>query len=186
VALGMTTSVLVAGCIRGRHRVSLDNVEFDMALLANGAWVVVLDGEKAMILENTGTPSAPKLRLHEKMEQELEANREIGSDRPGRMPDRPGLADRSQGPMSAMEQTDYHRLAKERFVATIAARVNKLAAKGSLGPLVIAAPPQSLAVLRDHLSPAVIGTLIAELPKTLTQHPLDKIGQMIAGDIDAL
>ena len=38
-----------------------------MALLAKGTWVVLVDGEKALICENTGTTRAPRLRLHAKM-----------------------------------------------------------------------------------------------------------------------
>ncbi|WP_162300750.1 host attachment family protein [Alkalilacustris brevis] len=151
-----------------------------MALLSKGMWVVVADGEKAMILENAGSTAAPRLVVLDKFEQELEANRDMGTDRPGRMPD-PG-----QSQLSAMEPTDYQRLAKERFIGQLADRVNALAAREKGRRIVLAAPPQSLAVLRDGLSKPALEAVIAELPKTLTQHPLDKIGKLVAQDIDKI
>lgn len=151
-----------------------------MALLAKGTWVVVADGEKALICENVGTPRAPRLRLHARMAQELAPDRELSADRPGRMPD-PG-----PGQRSAMEETDYHRQAKERFAAEVAERLNRLAERAELSRVVVAAPPQSLAILRAGLSPAVADRVIAELPKTLTQHPLGRIGAQVADLIDPL
>lgn len=151
-----------------------------MALLAKGTWIVVADGEKALLLENQGTPAAPKLQLHEKFEQEAPPTRELGTDRPGRMPD-PG---KSQ--LSAMEETDLQRVMKERFVAELAERVNTLVAKGKVSKLVLAAPPQSLGVLRSHLSAAASAAVIASLSKTLTHHTVEKIGTVVAADIDQL
>ena len=151
-----------------------------MALLAKGTWVVLVDGEKALICENTGTPRAPRLQLHAKLQQTLAPDRELAADRPGRMPD--------SGPnqRSAMEETDYHRQAKDRFAAEVAARVNTLAARRAPNRIVVAAPPRVLAVLRGGLDPQVNGRVIAELPKTLTQHPLGRVGGMVADLIDPL
>lgn len=151
-----------------------------MALLSKGSLIVVADGEKAMILENTGSTTEPRLVVLEKVEQELEANREIGTDRPGRIPDT------GHSQLSAMEQTDYQRIAKERFITQLAERLNARSDKNRGRRIVLAAPPQSLAILREELSKPVLDAVIAELPKTLTQHPLDKIGKLVAQDIDKL
>ena len=151
-----------------------------MALLAKGTWVVLADGEKALICENTGTPRAPRLRVHAKMAQDLAPQRELAADRPGRMPD-PGRNQRS-----AMEMTDLPRQAKERFAAEVAVRVNHLAGRADAARLVIAAPPQLLAVLRDGLDGALRDRVIAELPKTLTQHPLSALGPKVADLVDPL
>ena len=151
-----------------------------MALLAKGTWVVLVDGEKALICENTGTQRAPRLRLHAKMAQELEPNREMATDRPGRMPDN------GRNQRSAMEETDFNRQAKERFVAEVAARVNRLAGKTEIGRMVVAAPPQLLSVLRDELDEGLRGRVIAELPKTLTQHPLSALGARVAALVDPI
>jgi protein required for attachment to host cells len=151
-----------------------------MALLAKGTWVVLADGEKALICENVGTPQAPRLQLRAKLEQDLAPDRELADDRPGRMPD-PGIGQRS-----ALEATDHHRLAKERFAAEVAKKLNALAARDGMGRLVLAAPPQTLAVLRAELGPEAAHKLIAELPKTLTQHPMAELGVLVAELIDPL
>ncbi|MBC7157167.1 MAG: Host attachment protein, partial [Rhodobacteraceae bacterium] len=44
-----------------------------MALFANGMHVLVADGEKAMILVNDGTVDTPRLRLVDRIEQDLAA-----------------------------------------------------------------------------------------------------------------
>lgn len=151
-----------------------------MALLAKGTWVVLADGEKALICENTGTPRAPRLKLHAKLAQELEPNRALGADRPGRMPD-PG-----PGQRSAMEAPDHQREAKLRFMADVAKRLNGLAGKAEIDRLVIAAPPQMLSVLRGEIDDSLGRRIIAELPKTLTGQPLARAGQSVAELIDPL
>lgn len=151
-----------------------------MALLAKGTWVVIADGEKALICENTGTPQEPKLSLHAKMEQELAPDRDLAADRPGRM------ADPGEGQRSAMEATDHHRQSKDRFAAEVGAKVSALLARAGAQRLVLIAPPHSLPLLRAALSPAVAATVIAALPKTLTQQPLADLGAQVADLIDPL
>ena len=151
-----------------------------MALLAKGTWVVIADGEKALICENTGTAQAPKLTLRAKMEQSLAADRDLAADRPGRMPD-PG-----EGQRSAMEATDYHRQAKDRFAAEVGAKVSALVVRASAERLVLVAPPTGLPLLRGALSPAAAAAVIAALPKTLTQQPLAELGSQVAALIDPL
>lgn len=52
--------------------------------------------------------------------------------------------------------------------------------------MVIAAPPAVLSELRDHLSANVAGAVIAEIAKTLTDHPIDMIEMILKADLDAL
>lgn len=151
-----------------------------MALLAKGTWVLMADGEKALICENTGTPRAPRLKVHAKLQQEVVPEREMVTDRPGRMPD-PG-----PGHRSAMEAPDHQREAKERFMADVALRLNTLAKKADISRLVVAAPPQLLAVLREGIDAGLSRRIIAELPKTLTGQPLARAGHSVAELIDPL
>lgn len=151
-----------------------------MALLPKGAWIVVADGEKAMFLENEGTTVAPKLRVLEKLARDPDAAGREDSDRPGRMPD-PG-----PGQLSAMEHPDFQREEAIRFARQVAERLDKRAAKAAVKRLVIAAPPQSLAALREHLSVRVNEALIAALPKTLTHHTVERIAKVVVEDIDPL
>lgn len=151
-----------------------------MALLPKGAWIVVADGEKAMFLENEGTPVAPKLKVIEKLARDPDAADRADSDRPGRMPD-PG-----PGQLSAMEHPDFQREEAMRFARKVAERLDKRVAKAGVKRLVIAAPPQSLSALREHLSARINEALIAALPKTLTHHPVDRIAKLVVEDIDPL
>lgn len=150
-----------------------------MALMARGLRALVMDGEKALYLENDGTPQAPRMQLIDKLNAATDADSEH-SDRPGRMPD-PG-----PGQMSAMEQTDLAREAKERFAARVASWMDRHLAADPEARVILAAPPQMLAVLRHQIAPATAARIMAELPKTLTQMPLDRLGPLLAADIDQL
>ena len=78
--------------------------------LANGTWVLVLDGEKFLLLRNQGDADIMDLRVIDHEEVENPPTREQGTERPGRLND-PGPG------RSAVEQTDWHALEKERFYA---------------------------------------------------------------------
>lgn len=146
-------------------------------LLPKGAWVVVADGEKAMILENKGTPAAPKLAVIARDE----ADPVVGaSDRPGRM------MDDGPGQRSALEQPDYARLNAERFATDLVEMLDRRARRGRFEKLVLVAPPQVLGALRDEMDDALRGLVVAEIDKTLTNHPIPKMAEIIAAEIDSL
>jgi protein required for attachment to host cells len=148
-------------------------------LLAKGVWVVVADGEKALIFENQGNLRSPNLKLIEREEADM-VMPGADTDRPGRLPD-PG-----PGQRSAMEQPDYGRLIAERFVGELLAQLKQFAAKGRFDKLVLVAPPQVLGAMRAEMDPPMQARVLAEVPKTLTRHPAAKIGALIAAEIDAL
>lgn len=112
--------------------------------LKRGLWVVVADGEKALFLENRGDTQYPDLQVVQEMEQENPATREQGSDRPGRYSDGPSAH------RSAVEDTDWHRLGKERFADEVAERLYKLAHRGAFKEMVLIAPPQVLGDMRRN------------------------------------
>jgi len=151
-----------------------------MLFLTTGTWVVVADGAKALLLENTGTAEAPQLRVVEKMAIDNPPTREQGTDQPGRM-DGPGGA-----PGSAMEGTDFHRLAEEDFARDLAADLEARIGAGAMKRLVLAAPPQMLGSLRAAMGPALAGAVVAELPKTLTGHPTPEIARIVAAELAAI
>ena len=53
-------------------------------LIQQGEWVVVCDGAKALVLENTGDAKFPNLKTLEVFEQKDLATHELGADAPGR------------------------------------------------------------------------------------------------------
>lgn len=146
-----------------------------MALLTKGTWIVVADEERAIFLENTGDTRDPKLSVIARMEAEPVAER---SDRPGRM------ADNGPGQKSAMEQPDYDRIQGARLAADLVASLTKRLSKGAFDRLVVAAPPQVLGAIRDEMDDALRATILAQISKTLTKHPLPKLAEVVVAEID--
>ena len=140
-----------------------------MSTMKTGTWVLVADGEKAIFLENHGDDKFPDLRLRRKEQQDNPPTREQAANRPGRDSDGPS------GHYSAFEDTDWHELAKDRFAVDLADMLYKRAHKGMFDQLVVIASPSVLGVLRDHFHKEVASRIIAEVPKTLTNHPVNEI-----------
>ncbi|MGB3391047.1 MAG: host attachment family protein [Pseudaminobacter sp.] len=144
--------------------------------LRHGLWVVVADGEKALFLKNKGDAKFPDFEVIREMEQDNPATREQGTERPGRHSDG-GLSAHN----SAYEETDWHRLNKERFANEIADLLYKLAHRGSFEQIVIIAPPQVLGEMRKQLHREVTSRVTAEIPKTLTNHTVFEIEELLKG-----
>lgn len=144
-----------------------------MVLLPTATWVMVGDGEKALFLENVGDAFQPQLEVVQLFEHENPPTREQGADKPGRYSD-------ALGPhRSAVEDTDWHHLEKERFAKEIADKLYKAAHRGRFRKLVIAAPPLILGELRKALHPEVSQRIMFEVDKTLTNLPLPEIKKHI-------
>jgi protein required for attachment to host cells len=141
--------------------------------LKNGIWVMVADGEKALFLRNAGDNKFPNLEVVQEMKQENPPTREQGTDSPGRNNDGPSVH------RSAVEDTDWHRLGKERFADEIASRLYKLAHAGEFDDIVLVAPPLVLGAMRKKLHKEVQDKVTAEIPKTLTNHALYEIETLL-------
>lgn len=137
-------------------------------------WVLVADGEKALFFENTGNRKTPAFKVVREIEQDNPPTREQGTDAPGRQNDT-GISQRS-----AVEQTDWHRLAEERFAKDAANLLYKYAHKNRFKQIVLCAAPRILGELRKELHPEVASRVIGEVPKTLTNHPIDKIEAILS------
>lgn len=137
--------------------------------LEHDMWVVVADGEKALFLRNEGDALHPNLEVVREIHEENPATREQGADRPGRFHD--GMSPHR----SAVADTDWHRVQKERFADEIAARLYKLAHRGEFSKLVIVAPPVVLGEMRQKLHKEVSDKVVGEFAKTLTGHPVPDI-----------
>jgi protein required for attachment to host cells len=144
-----------------------------MMEIGNGSWVLVADGEKFLVLRNQGDAELLDLRVIRHGETENPATHEQGTDRPGRYDDQG-----APGGRSAFEDTDWHRLEKERFAKDLAERLRRWALDNRFHKLVIAADPRTLGVLRPELHKAVTERLAGELDKDLTSLPV--------GDIEAI
>lgn len=150
-----------------------------MARMTNDTLVVVTDSEKALFFRNLTDHEDPYLEATDKDQQDNPSDREQSANRPGRMQDT-GVRQRS-----AMDDTDWHQLAKERFAADLAEKLYHQAHKGDFDRLILVASPQVLGDLRDALHKEVADKVIAEIPKTLTNHPVQDIEKLVKKELDA-
>ncbi|PTQ75181.1 host attachment family protein [Celeribacter persicus] len=151
-----------------------------MSVLTHGTWVLIADGEKALFLRNDLDAKNPDLNVVHIETQDNPADRDQGTGRPGRK------ADAGPGQKTALEETDWHQLAKERFADEIADILYREAHRGAFDRLVLVAPPSTLGDLRTRLHKTVSDKIVAELAKTLTKHPLDKIEDLLMKELETV
>jgi protein required for attachment to host cells len=134
-----------------------------------GEWVVVCDGAKALVLENTGDAMFPNLKTREVYEQEDLATHELGTERPGRTHSSNG-----QG-RSAVTQTDWHDQSEQAFLTKLAQRLDAALAAGKVKSLILVASPRALGMIRPHYSTALRAAVRTEVDKDLVKLPVHEI-----------
>lgn len=142
--------------------------------IAHNALVLIGDGQKALFLRNKGTAHQVRLELEQVMEQDNPATREQGTDRPGRSVASVGTA------RSAVEEVDWHHIAKERFASDIAQALYQHAHANHFEKLVVIAPAKVLGTLRKAFHAEVADRVVGEISKELTSHPISEIEKLIA------
>jgi protein required for attachment to host cells len=139
-----------------------------------GAWILVGDGRKALVLRNHGDDLCPSLQVQRVFSAPPNpATHAQGTDRPPRAI--------FGGQRSAIEQTDWHELAEHHFADEVAAAVGKAHRKTPIEALIIVAPPRTLAELRRAFSDELKHVILAEVHKDLTKHPIVEIERHLAG-----
>jgi protein required for attachment to host cells len=133
-----------------------------MADIPNDALVFVGDGRKARFLRNRGTRNEVDLVVERVVELDNPPTREQGTDRPGRLHGSDGVS------RSAIEETDWHHQAEQRFAADMADELYRMGHSQEFVTLIVVAPPKMLGDLRAALHPEVAKRIIAEVPKDLT------------------
>jgi protein required for attachment to host cells len=141
--------------------------------IERGAWVVVADGAKALVLENAGNVTAPDLKTREVHEQDDPKTSDIGTDKPGR-----AFSSVGNG-RSAVEQTDFHDQEEYRFLAQLAARLDRAVQSGEVRSLIVVAPPRAIGMLRKELSPQVRKAVRAEIEKDYVKMSVSEIVQRL-------
>ena len=134
-----------------------------------GAWVVVCDGRKALILANIGDEAYPDLRIIENRQHEDKPTSDLGTGAPGR------VHQSSTVMRSAVEQTDWHDEAERDFLVALAGRLDKAVTGKETGALAIVAPPRALGMIRKAYSAHVREALVAEIDKDLVALPVKDI-----------
>jgi protein required for attachment to host cells len=148
-----------------------------MKRLSRHGRVAVIDGARALMFRNTATPPALDLRLERSRAQENPPTHEQGTDVPGRTND-------AMGRRSAMETTDFHQMAEDRFIAGVADELSADLARGEFSDIVIAAPPSALAVLRRKIKPALRSAIVLEIDKDLTRHAPAEVARIVAKSLE--
>ncbi|MEJ6388651.1 host attachment family protein [Gymnodinialimonas ulvae] len=152
----------------------IDYVRRNPSPLTTGTWVLVADGEKALFLRNDGDADAPNLTVFREEEQDNPPTHEQGTHKPGRFNDGP------QVQRSAVADTDWHWLEKERFASDMADILYKQAHHGKFERIIICAAPKILGELRQELHQVVTDKVVGEVDLVLTNHPIDEIAERIA------
>jgi protein required for attachment to host cells len=144
-------------------------------LIRSGEWVVVCDGAKALVLENTGDIKFPNLKTIEVFEQKDLTTHELGSDKPGRSHSSIG-----QG-RSAVTQTDWHNQAEQAFLIHLARHLDAAIATGKAKSLIMVAPPRALGMIRPAYSQALKDAVRAEVDKDFVKMPVHEIEKHLTG-----
>lgn len=136
--------------------------------LVNETWVVIADGAKYLVLRNHGDEEFMDLRVISKEEIEVPLAHNLSSDRSGRMPD-------DGHGYSALQETDWHVVEKQRFSKELGAKLTDWATQDRVRKLVVVADPKTLGNLRDTYGDRLQKKLVAEIGKDLTNMPIDQI-----------
>ena len=142
--------------------------------IRQGDWVVVCDGRKALVLENTGDDKFLNLKTREVFDHPDPKTHELGTDAPGR-----SFSSVGHG-RSAVEQTDWHTQEEERFLRKLAEHLDAEVKAGRAKSIVIVAPPRALGVLRPAYSHDLKKAMRTEIDKDLVRMPVHEIEKYLA------
>ncbi len=138
-------------------------------LIRHGEWVIVCDGAKALVLENTGDTKFPNLKMREVYEQKDMPTHLLGADKPGRTHSSIGQNS------SAVTQTDWHNQTEQAFLTHLAQKLDAEVVAGKVKSLILVAPPRALGMIRHAYSHALRGAIRTEIDKDLVKHPVHDI-----------
>ncbi len=137
--------------------------------IQEGEWVIVCDGAKALILENSGDAKFPNLKTREVFEHKAAATRDLGTDKPGRSNSSVGSG------RSAVTQTDWHTQEEESFLADLAAKLDHAVTANEVKSMVVVAPPRALGFLRQAYGHGLKAAVRVEIDKDLVKMPVHEI-----------
>src|SRR5688572_16638009 len=131
--------------------------------IPHNAVVALANGEKFVVMRNTGQPFEPRLERIADLDLEL-TNFSAGV--------------RHQDPAGQRNgSTDIDELAHG---AAIAEWLNERALNGELESLVVAADPKTLGQIRQHCHKELRSRMVGEIAKDLTNQPVQAIEQALA------
>lgn len=117
-------------------------------------------------IEEVTTIEFPSARLQ---------NKDLVSSAPGRNFNRGGTRRHSYEP-----ESDPHQLEVEKFAKQLSGFLTTSLNKGDFGRLYLFASPNFLGLLRQHMDPKIVETIIAEIPKDMPDHKKSDIEKQLA------
>jgi len=142
--------------------------------LENGTWVLVIDGSKALVLENMTDGQDPNLQVVRKDENDAPNNKGESTTGPAQ-----------QGIRRQLDASDYHESTEAGFAEEMAEWLYKAAHRGRFQHLVLVAPDKVIGTLRQKLHKEVAQKVVGEVHKTLTGHPVDQIERIVMQELAA-
>ncbi len=138
---------------------------------AKTTWILIADGAQAKVFEHKGRGKGLQIIEGLQFEQEPLQAREIMADRPGNSIGSQGA--RNSGGVEY--SSDPVAVRERRFVESVAEALEKQLQQGAFERLIVAAAPTALGDLRPAFSKTLRETIVAELPKDLTNIPTPKL-----------
>ena len=146
--------------------------------------IIVADGARARFLtlqptDELSPERGPRLIEHLDLvnPEGDQQERELFSDRGGRMHGSPGGAAHGSDDHRAQHRSEYER----RFVRRLLDEAQRFAREQGLNQLVLAAEPSLLGVLRPELErSALSGVGVVELPENLVRHSIAAMTDILA------
>ena len=150
--------------------------------------VLVADGRKILFFRNEAAGAFPNLEVERKRVAENPKDRDHHCDAPGRAfaaagsPRDGGAISLGANSRAAYSETDFHQLEENRFAAEAAEMLKTRALQGEFESLVVVAPPKTLGELRKHYHKEVEKRIAAEVPKDLTNVPVEEIERILQAE----
>ncbi|MHB2168377.1 baeRF12 domain-containing protein [Alsobacter sp. R-9] len=145
------------------------------ARISHGTWILVSDGRKALLLHQDGDHDLPNFSVRHVLEApENPRTAEQGTDRPVLTRPANGAGGSTTG------QTDWHEQAERAFARQTVTTVARLLQEADDATrLVVVAPPKTLHVLREDMSPQMRAIVVGEMAKDYVRHPIGEIETLL-------
>ena len=134
-------------------------------------WVLVADGARAQIYENTGPEHALVAVEGLDFKGDHSATHDLVSDKQGR-----SFSSKGPGRSAIEPHSDPHRDLKTKFAHHLADVLGREFDQGHFHRLIIAAPPATLGDLRHSVPAKVRAIVTGELAHDLTKTPVHELG----------
>ena len=137
--------------------------------IRNGDWALVVDGRKALFLQNRGDGVHLGIVTREVREHPDLPNYELHTDRPGK------VQQSAASFHSAVEVADRHEEAERVFIVDTLKRLDELLASDRSRRFVVIAPPRALGVIRKGYTSHLRFALEAEIDHDWLHLPVHEI-----------